>query len=70
MIPVQTLHQKELPINPAARAGIPPDVISTTVWSASPAGLTDGVDGALAMSLSDSTIVDREACADAAVPLP
>jgi hypothetical protein len=67
---VQTINTLELPVNPAARAGIPDWMISASEWSASPAGLTDGVDGALTTAVPDATIQVRTDCANAATPLP
>ena len=65
------INVKELPINPAAAAAIDPAIVSDTVWSASPAGLTpsppdflDGVDGTL-HGWTDATVADRIAAADA-----
>jgi hypothetical protein len=51
-----TIHTKELP---NATTTIPSVCISTTVWSASPQGLTNGIGGALMMSLPDATIAQR-----------
>jgi hypothetical protein len=53
----------------AARVGIPDRVLAATEWSASPAGLTDGVDGALTTSMPDATIQAQTDCAKAAMAL-
>jgi hypothetical protein len=52
-----TLNVKELPNAPTT---IPAQCISVSVWCASPQGLTDGIGGALMMSLPDATIAERE----------
>lgn len=65
----QTINAKELP-NPLVQVNIPPQLISQTEWCASPAGLTDGVDGAVMCSFADSTLQAREDCYDAAHPPP
>ena len=51
------INTKELP---SATTTLPPQCISSTVWSASPQGLTDGIGGALMMSLPDATIAERD----------
>jgi hypothetical protein len=56
-----TINTLELPKH--ASTTIPSVCISATIWCASPAGLTNGVGGALMMSLADATIADRTACA-------
>ena len=51
---VQTINTLALPINSATPAVVPPEIGSDTICSASPAGLTDGVDGALTTAISDA----------------
>jgi hypothetical protein len=59
--PSNTLNTLEMPAH--VQILVPQAVISATVFSSSPAGLTNGVGGALMASLADSTIADRVACA-------
>lgn len=55
------LNRLELPINPAAAAVVPAEIISDVLWAASPAGLTGGVGGALTTAIPDATIAARQA---------
>jgi hypothetical protein len=58
-----TINTLERAVNPAARPSYPPGVVSSTTWSASPAGqLSNG--GRLVPSLPDATIAERTACAN------
>lgn len=68
--PSQVINTVEVPINPAARPAFPPGVVSSTVWCASPAGLKNGVGGALTTAMPDATIAERQAAAEAAQSLP
>jgi hypothetical protein len=68
--PTNVLNTLELPVNLAARPNYPPGIVSSSVWCASPAGLKNGVGGALTTAMPDATIAERQACAAAAQPLP
>ena len=61
------LNTKEMPASAAvhAQSPIPPAVISSTVWSSSPAGLVANTGGHLVPSLSDASTSERSACSDA-----
>jgi hypothetical protein len=65
---VQMINAVELPINPAAAHAVDPAIVSSTIWSASPAGLVAN-GGALVPSQPDATTAERTACAAAAKPL-
>ena len=60
------LNAKETPASAAVRAAspIPPAVISSSVWSSSPAGLVAN-GGRLLPSLPDSSVGERSSCSDA-----
>jgi hypothetical protein len=62
------INRRELPKHGSTT--IPPQLISDTIWSGSPAGLTpsppsytDGTDGALVVGFPDATIAARTAAA-------
>jgi hypothetical protein len=61
---------RSCPLAPAAAVVVPAAIVSSTIWAASPAGLTGGVGGALVNSMPDATVADRPAAAAAAQKLP
>jgi hypothetical protein len=64
--PANVLNTKEMPASAAVRtqSPIPAQLISSTIWSASPAGLVSN-GGKLVPSLPDATTAERTACSDA-----
>jgi hypothetical protein len=65
--PANVINTKEMPASAAVRAAspIPAAVISSSVWSGSPAGLVANTGGRLVPSLPDSTVAERTACSAA-----